>query len=302
MNDRLFSLETFILKSSHEDYIENKNKNILVKNKIGEGSYGIIFLIDNDHVIKIFKNSLLNNTILTETNYLIPIKNENRELIFYYKYINDKKENNYIINLYAIGLIKNEIKDKTSNITQILGYNSYFIILPLCKPFYNTYNIYNIPLIDKNNGITFTLIVMKRLIEISQFFEKKYNLVNLDFKLTNFMFSVKTNNLNNLVMMDFSIVKKINNKKYTIEKKYYIWPNIYNNNILIETLPPYSICVNGLELLFGHNNVLDLPNDTKINKYLKIIEKKNKNVHNIFYNGLILKINTDKFMKLFKNI
>lgn len=303
MNDQSFNLETFILKSSHKDYIENEYKNILVKNKIGEGSYGIVFLIENDHIMKIFKNSLFNKTILTESNYLIPIKNENRELIFYYKYINDKKENNYIINLYSIGLIKNEIKDKTKNITNIFGYNSYFIILPLCQSFYNIYNINNIPLIDKNNGIAFTLLVMKRLGEIAYFFEKKYNLINLDFKLSNFMFTTKNNylnNLNNLVMLDFSIIKKNNKKKYIIEKKYYIWPNLYNN-ILIETLPSYSICINGLELLFGHNNILNLPDDNKINKYLKIIEKKNKNIYKIFYDGLILKINTEKFMKLIKN-
>lgn len=303
MNDQSFNLETYILKSSHEDYIENKYKNILVKNKIGEGSYGIIFLLENDHVIKIFKNSLFNKTILTESNYLIPIKNENRELIFYYKYIDEKKENNYIINLYAIGLIKNEIKYKTKNIINIFEYNSYFIILPLCQSFYNVYNINNIPLIDKNNGIAFTLLVMKRLCEIAYFFEKKYNLINLDFKLSNFMFTTKNNylnNLNNLVMLDFSIIKKNNKKKYIIEKKYYIWPNLYNN-ILIEILPSYSICINGLELLFGHDNILNLPDDNEINKYLKIIEKKNKNVYKIFYDGLISKINTEKFMKLIKN-
>jgi hypothetical protein len=48
----------------------------------------------------------------------------------------------------------------------------------------------------KKNGIIFTVNVMKRLLEISQYLETKYNLINLDFKLNNFMFSKKNNDLN----------------------------------------------------------------------------------------------------------
>jgi len=109
MNDQSFILKIYILRSSNDNYIENKYKKIKIIKKIGEGSYGLVFLLSNDHVIKIFKNSTIKNTILNESNCLIPIKNENRELIFYYKYIDEKKENNYIINLYAIGLIKDII-------------------------------------------------------------------------------------------------------------------------------------------------------------------------------------------------
>jgi predicted Ser/Thr protein kinase len=71
--------KTFIIKSNSDEYIENKIKKINVKENIGEGSYGVVFLIQNEHVIKIFKNSTLHNTILDESNYLIPIKNENRD-------------------------------------------------------------------------------------------------------------------------------------------------------------------------------------------------------------------------------
>jgi serine/threonine protein kinase len=167
MNDQYFYLKIYILRSSHSNYIENKLKKIKIIKKIGEGSYGLVFLLNNDHVIKIFKNSTIKNTLLTESNYLIPIKNENRELIFYYKYIDEKKENNYIIDLYAIGIIKDAIIDNINNIEM----NSYFIILPLCTSFYNTYDIFNTQLINKRNGINFTLKVMKRLIQISQFLE-----------------------------------------------------------------------------------------------------------------------------------
>jgi hypothetical protein len=298
MNDQSFILKIYILRSSNDNYIENKYKKIKIIKKIGEGSYGLVFLLNNDHVIKIFKNSTIKNSILNESNYLIPIKYENRELIFYYKYIDDKKENNYIINLYAIGLIKDIIIDNTNNI----DLNSYFIILPLCKSFYNIYNIYNTPLINKKNGINFTLKIMKRIIQISEFLENKYNIINLDFKLNNFMFTNtnKNNNLDNLIMLDFSIVKTKTKTKYNIDNKYYIWPD--SNNILIEYLPSYSTCINGLELLFGHKSIINIRNDNKLEYYLKIIKEKDKNIYNIFHNGLILKINTENFLKLLNNL
>ena len=295
MSLQSFQLNTYILRSDQKDYQENKNKKITIYKKIGEGSYGIVFLIDNDHVIKIFKNSNYKETILSETNYLIPIKNENRELIFFFKYMNKTKEKNLIINLYAIGIIKDVIIDNSIKLDK----NSYFIILPLCIPFYETFNVLNIPLLNKKNGINFTLNVMKRLVEISLFLENKYNTINLDFKLNNFMLNKRTKNLNDLIMIDFSIIKKKTKKKYDINKNYYIWP--VENNQNIECIPSYSICINGLELLFGRNEVLDLPNKNKINKFLKEINNKNNNIIHIFYNGLILKINTENFLKLFLN-
>ena len=137
---------------------------------------------------------------------------------------------------------------------------------------------------------------MKRLLQISEFLENNYNMINVDFKLKNFMFPEKTKNINNLIMIDFSIIKNKSKKKYSIENKYYIWP--YNENVLLEYIPPYSICINGLELLFGYDEVTQLPNKNKMNYFLKNIEKKNKNAHTIFYNGIVKKINTNNFSKL----
>ena len=293
MSSQSFQLNTHILKSNHKDYQENKNKKIIIFKKIGEGSYGLVFLLGNDHVIKIFKNSNYNKTILNESNYLLPIENENRELIFFLKYVNKTKEKNLIVHLYAIGIIKDIIIDNSIKLDK----DSYFIILPLCISFYETFNIWNIPLLNKKNGVNFTLNVMKKLVEISLFLEDNYNLINLDFKLNNFMMSKKSKNLNDLIMIDFSIIKKNIKKVYDFNKNYYIWPE--GNNQIIEHIPSYSICINGLELLFGHNEVLDLPNKKKINKFICEIENKNKNIKNIFYNGLILKINTKNFLKLF---
>jgi hypothetical protein len=293
MNDQSFFLKALIINSNHNEYTENKLKKLHIIKKIGEGSYGSVYQLNNNHVIKIFKNSTFENTKLEESNYLIPIKNENRELLFFFKYSTKKKEFNYIINAYAIGIIKNKIihNDNTFEI------NSYFIILPLCYSFYDIFKMRNQPLINKTNGITFTLNVMKRLLEISNYFENKYNLINIDFKLNNFMFSDKNYNLNNLIMIDFSIIKsKSKNKKYNIQNKYYIWPI---GNIFLDYIPPYSTCINGLELLFGHTKILNLYDDENMKNYLNIINSKNKNAYNIFYNGLILKINTENILKLF---
>ena len=127
MNKCSFVLETFILKSNYTKYPERNLVKLIIRDKIGEGSYGIIYLIENDSVIKIFKNSTINNAILEESKNLIPSKNENRELIFFLKYIIDNKiDNKYIINVYAIGVIKDIIIDNKNELTS----NSYFIILP----------------------------------------------------------------------------------------------------------------------------------------------------------------------------
>jgi hypothetical protein len=214
---------------------------------------------------------------------------------FFFKYSTKKKDYSYIINSFAIGIIKDKFIDNDI----IFDINSYFIILPLCYSFYEIFNVQNKPLINFNGGINFTLNVMKRLLEISNYFENKYDLINIDFKLNNFMFSEKSNNLNNLIMIDFSIIKSKNrnkNKKYTINNKYYIWPI---GNILLDVIPSYSTCINGLELLFGYNKIFYLHDEDNINNYLEIIYDKNKLAYNIFYNGLILKITTDNFLKLF---
>lgn len=290
MDTNSFSIKTLIMKSNNKYYKEKQHKKLNIKSYIDEGSYGVVYKLDNGHVIKIFKNSTKINTSLSETNYLIPLKNENRELIFYYQYNNGNK---YIISLYAIGIITEKNLDKNIEL------NNYFIILPYCIPFYNIYNFWNKPLIDDPEGINFTVNVMKRLLEISQYLETKYEYINLDFKLNNFMFCRNSYNLEDLVMIDFSILKKKiknSNQLINFNKNYYLWPN--GKNLILENIPAYSISINGLELLFGHNKVLDFPNETKVKNFIKIIKAKNKELYTIFQNSLELKINTNNLLKL----
>jgi hypothetical protein len=296
MNNESFIIKTIILKSNHLLYEEKKKKRLKIKEYIGGGSYGIVYLLDNNHVIKIFKKSNITNTNLDETQNLIPMENENRELIFYFKYKNKKEDHKYIIQLYCIGILNDEfIKERTG-----LDEDAYFIILPYCQTFYKKFKIWDRPLIDTKNGILFTLKVMKRLLELSNYLEIKYNYINLDFTLNNFMFPENSDDINELIMIDFSIIKsKVINKKIDFKREYYIWP--IGNNIILENIPSYSICINGLELLFGNSKISKLPNKILLNNILLIIQKKNRNLYNIFYNGLYLNINTITLLKYINN-
>lgn len=310
MNNQCNSISTVILKSANDNYPENKNRKIILKKKIGEGAYGVVYEIESPlnqkHVIKIFKRPTSDKLVLKESNQLIPLENENREILFYYKYIDSKKnENNYIISVYAIGILKTQFKMDGITIDK----NNYFIILPFCISFYKIFDIYNKPLINQKNGLIFTLKIMNRLLEASNYLEKTHNMINLDLKINNFMFPINSRNLNDIVMLDFSIIKKKHREKddniYNINQTYYIWPE---PPILLDHIPAYSICMNGFELLFGYKNIAKISENNnkhtlyKLNNYLKIIKEqdtiKNKPIYNIFYNGLIVKVTTTDLLAL----
>lgn len=289
--NRCSIVKVYILHSTKTEYVEQKNMNIELQEKIGEGSYGIVFLMNNKHVIKIFKNSVFDKTVLIESDSLLPHKNENRELMFFLNYIKEKTKKNMIIDIYAIGVLKDILKYNNETIYK----NNYFIILPFCIPFYKMFSIWNKPLINTKNGFLFTLTVMKRLLDISLFLEKKYNLINLDFKFDNYMFTDKKENIKKLTLLDFSIVKKKNKKKYDFYKKYFIWPNS-KKDFLLENIPSYSICINGLELLFGIDKIINFFQEKYLENYLKIIKAKNKNIYNIFYQGLFVYVNSENLL------
>ena len=300
-------LKIFIIKSNCSIYNENEEIIINIKKKIGEGAYGSIFEIDNDNVIKIFKKSLQDNTLLKETVNILPYSNENRELIFFNKVldenINTQYENTkYIIKILAIGYIKHKIIDK-NNIFEV---NSNFIIIPIAYPFYNIYTILNKPLIKNDNYIV-AINFMKRLLQICLFIETKYKQVNLDLILNNCVFNKNTFvNFDSLILLDFSLIKSIEhdpkfNKKYFDNTNYYIWP--VDNDYNLSNIHSYSICINGLELLFGRDEIKSsLPNKNKINYYLKILRNLNENVYELFLNGLTLKIDTKSLLELINKL
>jgi hypothetical protein len=293
MNNETFTLKTIILKSNHKFYEEKKKKKLNIVERIDSGSYGIVYLLDNNHVIKIFKYSNITNTNTEETSLLIPTLDENRELIFYLKYKNKKEDHNFIIKLFSIGILNDDNIKKKCDVDE----NAYFVILPFYNSFYKKYNTAGKPLIDTKNGLSFTVCVMKRLLEISLYLEKIYDYIYLDFKLNNFMFSNDSEELNDMVIIDFSLIKKKSTmKQCTFSQKHYTWPT--GNNILLENIPSYSICINALELLLGSVIVKKLPDDKIMKEILLKVKIKNKNLYDILLCGLLLKTNTEKMLKL----
>ena len=116
----------------------------------------------------------------------------------------------------------------------------------------------------------------------------------------------KFDNLDNLILLDFSLIKSIENdpkfnKKYFDNTNYYIWP--IDNNYNLTNIHAYSICINGLELLFGKDEIKNsLPNKNKMNYYLKVLKNLNENVYELFLNGLTLKINTKNLLELINKL
>lgn len=355
----LFSSNAQIILSKNKvTYPEDKIIKLHFESEIGEGSYGIVYK-SNHYAIKIFKNCTLGHIDLSSNeSELLPKNNENRELLFYFellkKNMNIQKQSiNHILQPYAIGILK---EDVTYNIPKLDDYNrlnaqitnnikikdnTYFVILPLCIPFYKVISIKNNYLINleyPNNhfvnivnpsspkipfGHFFVLNIMKYLCIASIYLEDEFKIYNLDFKMNNIMF-LKNNNENltyeDLIVIDFGLIKhspNINNIIHnhntspilnhsptfqspifdysdSISQKYFIWP--YSGTALISQVPSYSICIIGLELLFGKKEVEKLPSYKFARKLIEKLCLVDNSLYNLFYKGIITKINTKKLL------
>ena len=275
----------YLYYSNLKEFKKNSYYKIITKKKIGEGSYGYVYEINPSIVIKIFKHPTYLNK---NTQQLIPSKNENRELDFFMNYL---KYYNYhkspIIKIKGIGLIK-------SSSTKQYQYNDrYCLFLPYCLPISKLIYQYKIPFIKLDEGKLLTLEFMKKLLEIELYLNNQLNITNLDIKLNNYMIEKnKDLKIENIIGIDFGLIKKRNNEKYLFETKYFIWP--YKKELKLDYLPSYSVCINGLILLFGKNENIPL-NNTK--KYLEHL-KDDDDYYKIFYNGLLLKIKTKDLFEL----
>ena len=275
----------YVLYSIGNNFKINHYYKINIPKKIGEGTYGYVFSINTDLVIKIFKN-YSELTDINETN-LLPKKNENREVKFFIDLLNSKyKNNHHLININAIGIIK------YINGNNLELVNNYCLILPKCNSITNLINLWKMPLINNKDGKEIVLNFMKRLIEIELFLNKNFNITNLDSKLNNYMIQKSTKlTINNILAIDFGLVIKNNNVNYDFKKKYYIWPS--GEDINIKYISPYSICMNGLLLFLGEEKVKK--NNVKQNlKYLIA----DKDFYNIFNECLLLKSNCENFKKM----
>ena len=97
--------------------------------------------------------------------------------------------------------------------------------------------------------------------------------------------------------LEFTYDHTKNNNTYQFDCKYTIWPS--SENIKLEKIPSYSICINGLEILLGKEFI-------EKNKKMNLIDKlyflkNNDDVYNIFYNGLLLKLNLKQLLVLILN-
>jgi hypothetical protein len=338
----LFSSNIQIILSKNNDFEENKIVNLNFDNEIGEGSYGIVYKLNNNYAIKVFKNCTLGNIDLSfNEKELLPKNNENRELLFYFELLKKNIKNyelsiNHILQPIAIGFIKNEINyySKNNSLKKIEN-NSYFIILPLCIPFYKLLPIKNNELIDINSinnlfnnfdlsknknqndlhknkipfGINFVLNVMKRLSIASIYLEDEFKIYNLDFKISNIMFLKPKSNKNvlyeDLIVIDFGLIKHISdlnsifNYDHLINQKYFIWP--YSGTSLITQIPSYSISIIGLELLFGKKEVEKLPSYRLIKKIIEKLKIVDNNLFLIFSHGIIYKTDTKNLLNYIKN-
>ena len=288
-------LTCYILYSKSNNYLINKYYKLKLLEKIGEGNYGLIYEISKNYVIKIFKNSLITNNINDESESIIPLNNENREISFFISYLKNKTINtNFIIDVKSIGIL---VDDYTIN-NLIIKKNSFFMILPSCISIYKLLNLWKTPLINNKDGIEIVLNIMKRLIDIQLFLYNNYNIINLDIKTDNLMIEKKNKLIiDNIINIDLGLIKTKNNNTYQFDCKYTIWPT--SENIKLEKIPSYSICINGLEILLGKEFI-------EKNKKMNLIDKlyflkNNDEVYNIFYNGLLLKLNLKQLLVLILN-
>lgn len=288
-------LTCYILYSKSTNYLINKYYKLKLLEKIGEGSYGIIYEINKNYVIKIFKNSLITNNITNETDSIIPLNNENREISFFMSYLkNNTKNTNFIIDVKAIGIL---IDDYNIH-NLIIKKNSFFMILPSCISIYKLLHLWKSPLINNKDGVEIVLNIMKRLIDIQIYLYNNYNIINLDLKMDNFMIQ-KDNKLliDNIINIDLGLIKTKNNNNYQFNYKYVIWPT--SENVKLEKIPSYSICINGLEILLGKEFIEKNKTNNLIDKLYFL--KNNQEVYNIFYNGLLLKLNLKQLLGLILN-
>lgn len=285
----IMELIIYILYSVNNNFKVNYYYKIKINKKVGEGTYGLVYEINKNMVIKVFKNyTNLNEN--KDDKKIIPNKNENRELNFFISYLKSNVKNSYIIDINAIGIIK----FITGNKLKII--NNYCIILPNCYSIVKLINLWKMPLIKNKDGKELVLKFMKRLVEIELFLNDKFKITNLDIKLNNYMIQKnKKLDINNILAIDFGLIVKMKDDiKYNFNTNYYIWPK--GKDINIEYVSSYSLCINGLILYLGETKIKNSSLKDNLN-YLK----NDVEFYNIFYNGLLLKIKCSELYLLIKN-
>ncbi len=349
----MIPIEVHILLSKNSfDFPVKRDLTLNLTRPIGEGSYGKVFEVNHKYAIKIFKESVLGKVDMSgEEKSLIPEEGENRELLFYFQLLQKNQElftcsYKYVIQPIAIGVTRETLLFPSNSTSgeeeqRIIAY-SYFVILPLCIPFYQALPIQNSQLIHLQKpstlfetyqnyhkipfyrepgspstsgptfqippfGIAFTLDIMRKMCIASIYLEEEFRIYNLDFKLQNIMFLKSSDPkipFEDLIVIDFSLIKYLGDKDrekvsfdydHLIDQKYFIWP--YSGTTLVSHIPSYSICINGLELLYGKKQVERLPSYQMVRRITNNLRLIDLTLYHIFYQGIVQKIPTKRLLQ-----
>ena len=281
----MYNISIFTLVSiDQETYKVRREKQIKLTEKIGEGSNSFVYKLNNEHVIKIYKNSIAGSTQLIESDSIMPSSNENREIQLFFKIIKYNIDESGIIKPFCMGIINEDFILDDNNIKK----GTYFSILP----FYNK--------IDRNILIKYNLCeLLNEIIESELIIEKYLQVYHLDIKIENL---VQYNN--KLMLIDYHLSKSINSGNMAVNTNHFNT----DKNIKLKLIPLYYIFLLIISLLFNSNKIY-YNNNVLIN-YLYILSKKMSgnikcNMYSIIYNGISLKYDTLGFYRKYlfeKNI
>ncbi len=315
-------IHIFVIESNLKEYQVNQSYLLNIEQKLGSGSYGAVFDIGDHLVMKLFFHSTLGKTMFEEKECIIPYKNENRELSLYFQMMKEPLKNhiqNHVIPPLLIGYIQKDFIYQKDTFKK----NNYFILLPFCIPFHKYYKIKNNPLLHHEDSYSFIVQFMYTMMKSSQYLETKYNIIHLDYKLSNIMYlyhselvkKIKddvmiTNDKGlskkeyheNLIVIDFGLVKKkIKNIPFEFdpgdkkegEIRYYLWP-AEKDGFYLYHIPSYSMGINVIELLLGRDKVLKLPNKTDLYEYVYKIHEKYEDIGFLLKKVFIDKLETNE--------
>ena len=316
-------IKIFVIESNLKEYQVNQSYTFNIEQKLGSGSYGAVFDIGDQLVMKLFFHSTLGKTVFEEKECIIPFKNENRELSLYFQMMKEPLNNHiqhHVIPPLLIGYIQKDFIYQKDTFKK----NNYFILLPFCIPFHKYYKIKNNPLLHHEDSYSFIVQFMYTMMKSSQYLESKYNIIHLDYKLSNIMYlyhsdlikkikddvmiitdkkeSSKKKYHENLIVIDFGLVKKKTknipfifdpNDKQEGEIQYYLWPS-EKDGFHLYHIPSYSMGINVIELLLGREKVLKLPNHINLYEYIEIIYQKYQELGYLLKKVLVDKLETNE--------
>jgi hypothetical protein len=327
----------FMIDSKINKYKANENYKFTFYQKLGSGSYGVVYDIGDGCVVKIFFHSILGKTHFEERPSVIPYKNENRELAFYFRLMKEdikKHIENHLLPPLGIGYLTEEVKIDTYLFEKF----SYFVILPLCIPFHKIFKIRNHPLLHHKDGKRFVFEFMFKMLKANQYLETEYQMIHLDIKLTNIMYlydssfqllskddlitpnskEVKTGRPfqfhEKMILLDYSLIKKKfqpngNEVPFILDEfdkkngnfQYYIWPN-ENENCKISHIPTYSLGISVIEILLGKERAIKSPKPEDRITMIEEIYHRYDDIGYLLKKALIEKTNIDDMFHIVKEL